>query len=74
MNPIEILMRVRWDSNYKKLSELKIIIRHRGAPNDEKIILGEKITKIQKDGFWYVNNLGEEVFIPAHRIIEVNSI
>ena len=71
MRLIEKLMRAKWDPKYKKLSDFKIVVRHHGAPNDMKIILGKSITKIQKDGFWYINNLGDEIFIPAHRIIEL---
>ncbi|MCD6575775.1 MAG: DUF504 domain-containing protein [Nanoarchaeota archaeon] len=74
MAPIEELMRMKWDPNYKSLKSVKIIVKHRGAPNNEKVIFGENITKIQKDGFWYVNNLGEEVFIPAHRILDVQDV
>lgn len=64
-------MRAKWDPKYKKLSDFKIVIKHRGAPGDKKVISGENITKIQKDGFWYINAIGEEVFIPAHRIIKL---
>ncbi len=71
MRPIEILQRAVWDPNFKKLKNFIIVIKHRGAPGDKREILGERINKIQKDGFWYVNEFDEEIFIPAHRIIEI---
>lgn len=70
-HPIQTLLRARYDPKYLKLSDLIVIIRHRGAPNDRKEIDGERIVSVKKDGFWYENEFGKKIFIPAHRIIEI---
>jgi uncharacterized protein (UPF0248 family) len=69
--PIEILIRAEHDSSFKKLSDFIVVILHRGAPNDEREIDGERIKTVQKDGFWYTNEHNEEIFIPSHRIIKL---
>ncbi len=71
MRPIETLLRARWDSKFKKLENFIVVIRHGGAPDNKREINGSSIVKIQKDGFWYKNRFGEEIFIPAHRIIKL---
>lgn len=62
----DILNKIKWTSNLKKC---EIVILHRGAPNNRKIISGEKITEIKKDRFWYMEK--EEICIPMHRILEI---
>lgn len=69
--PIEILMRAEHDPNFKKLSDFTVVILHRGAPGDRKEIDCARIKSVQKDGFWYINEHDEEIFIPSHRIIEL---
>ena len=69
--PIHKLLRAVHDKDFKNLSEFTIIIKHRGAKNDEKSIEGNEIESVEKSGFWYVNKFGKKVFIPAHRIIRV---
>lgn len=54
------------------LKDCLVLIIHRGAPNDEKLIDGASITQVKKSGFFY-REAGKEVFIPAHRIKEVRS-
>ena len=69
--PINQLLRAMHDPNYKKLKDFVVVVLHRGAPNDRREIDGSLIISVKKDGFWYRNFQGEEVFIPAHRIIEL---
>lgn len=60
------------------LAELTVTIRHRGAPNDERVIAGADVTEIGKFGI----GMGEEPvefcevtedpdFIPFHRFLKV---
>ncbi|MDD5181993.1 MAG: RNA repair domain-containing protein [Candidatus Nanoarchaeia archaeon] len=68
---IDTLLRAVYDENFAKLKDFIVVIRHRGAENDRKEIDGERITKVQKDGFFYLNRHEEKIFIPAHRILEL---
>jgi len=69
-HPIDELLRAFHDPTYKKLEDLKIVIRHRGAPNDEKEIDGRDVIEVRKNFFTYKSE-GEEIYIPAHRIIRI---
>lgn len=60
------LNRLKWTG---KLRDCEIIILHRGAPEDKKIIQGEKVTEVKKSYFLYKNE--REVFIPLHRVLEI---
>lgn len=68
---IDILLRAVYDAKFTKLKDMIVVILHRGAVNDRKEIDGERITKVQKDGFFYLNRYDETIFIPAHRIREL---
>ena len=63
----DILGKLRWSG---ELKECEILIRHRGAPNDELAISGDKITELKKRYFSYQGE-EEEISIPMHRILEV---
>lgn len=63
----DILGRLKWGGTLK---ECEIVIRHRGAPNDELAISGNKVTEIKRSYFSYQGAEGE-VTIPMHRILEV---
>lgn len=54
-------------SDKKGLSDLRIVIRHRGAPKDQKVIPGSKI-EIHRGHFTF-EEAGEETTIPFHRIL-----
>jgi uncharacterized protein (UPF0248 family) len=60
------LSRLKWVGG---LEECEIVILHRGAPGDRKVIPGKKVTEIKKSYFYYRN--GSETCIPLHRILEV---
>jgi uncharacterized protein (UPF0248 family) len=68
---IEMLLRAVYDEKFAKLKDFIVVIRHRGAENDRKEIDGERITKVQKAKFFYLNKHGIEISIPAHRILEL---
>jgi len=65
----KILNKLKWT---KKLKNCEIIILHRGAPGDMKVISGSKVTEVKKSYFMYEDE-GRETFIPLHRVIEVRS-
>jgi len=66
----EELNRLKWMG---KLEECKVLIRHRGAPNDEMMISGSDITEVRKTFFLHLNDTGDEVHIPMHRILKIES-
>ena len=61
------LNRLKWTG---KLDGCEIMVLHRGAENDKKIISGDKITEVRKTYFSYDNGR-EEVTIPFHRVLEI---
>ena len=64
------LGRLKWVGG---LEDCEIVILHRGAPEDRKIISGKDVTEIKKSYFYYKDgkNHGTETRIPMHRILEV---
>lgn len=59
----------------KSLSDLKIVIIHRGAPKDKKTINFAKTeVKIFRDHFEYFSKEeGDFVYIPFHRILQIRA-
>ncbi|MDH5807211.1 MAG: DUF504 domain-containing protein [Candidatus Methanomethylicaceae archaeon] len=57
----DILNKIKWTSG---LEGIEIIIIHRGAPNNEKIIKGEEIKDIAPRAI-----ICENLIIPYHRVI-----
>ena len=64
----EVLNKLKWKGGFEKA---EIIIRHRGAPGNVLLISGNSVTEIKRHHFMYMNERGEETFIPLHRILEV---
>ena len=66
---LQILNKLKWKGGLK---ECKIIIKHRGAPKDEKVVSGSDVIEIKKGHFCYINNITkQEVIIPLHRVLSV---
>lgn len=63
-HPLKILLRSFHDSSFTPLKDFLIYITHRGVENDEKIIGGEDVARVDRTGIY----LNDETFIPAHRI------
>lgn len=61
-----VLNRMKWTG---KLGGCEVVILHRGAPRDRKVIAGTSITEVKKSYFSYSNE--RETTIPMHRILEV---
>ncbi len=53
-----------------KLDRGEIVILHRGAPQEMKVIAGSKVTQVKKSHFYYKEG-NRESFIPLHRILEI---
>jgi len=65
------LNRLKWTG---RLADARVTIRHRGAPNDEMAVSGRDITEVRKTFFLYRNDRdGDEVHIPMHRILKIES-
>lgn len=65
----EELNKLKWTG---KLACCSVVIRHRGAPNDEKLILGRQITETKKTYFLYREEGRDmETHIPMHRVLRV---
>ncbi len=69
MNPRDFLNKLKWHPE-KKLEDAKIIIRHRGAPRDQKTIEGKDIEDLGS-GFMKVKSDFKTVKIPYHRILKI---
>lgn len=64
-----LLNRLKWTD---RLPESEIVIRHRGAPKDQKKIKGDNITEIRKGSFSYMDfDTRKEFHIPMHRVLEI---
>jgi uncharacterized protein (UPF0248 family) len=68
-----VLNRLRWDSN-ENPENYVITYRHRGAPDDMKIVRASNIKNLGKSYFTIqeVNDIDESV-IPFHRILEIRN-
>lgn len=60
-----ILNKIKW-SNDSDFSKVKIWYKHRGAPNDTKIIMGEEIISLGKS---FLET--KTAMIPYHRILKI---
>lgn len=69
--PREFLNQHRW--HHDDLSELVVLVVHRGAPGDQRRVLGEAIADITGDGFTVAadDEAEDVVFIPFHRVLRV---
>lgn len=65
----EVLDKYKWHPDLD-LNDLKIVIEHRGAPDDKKIIEGRKVFELDS-GFMKIKGTYREVKIPYHRIIKI---
>ena len=72
MGPREILNKLKWHPS-KKFEDYEIIILHRGAPKDIKVIPTKLVTNLRKSFFHYKEN-EEEIMIPYHRILKILNI
>ena len=63
----EMLNRIKWSSE-GGLSGYGIVIVHRGAPCDRRVIRGEDVTDIAPRAL-ICSEGGEEVVIPYHRVV-----
>jgi uncharacterized protein (UPF0248 family) len=68
-----VLNRLRWDSN-ENSENYVITYRHRGAPDDVKMVRASSIKNLGKSYFTIqeVNGMDESV-IPFHRILEIRN-
>lgn len=66
----KVLQKAFWQ---KEIGDIEIVILHRGAPGDRKVIAGILVSNVARDGFYYKSG-GRETFIPFHRILEVTDV
>ena len=63
----DTLNRLKWTG---KIHLCEIVILHRGAPGDRKVIGGSKVTQVKKSYFYYKESDTERL-IPLHRVMEI---
>ena len=63
----QTLNRLKWTG---QLKDCEIIIVHRGARGDKKLIKGQEIVEVKRTYFLYSES-GRETFIPNHRVLEI---
>lgn len=69
MPPREILNKLKWSPTFN-FENYEIVIVHRGAPGDVKIIKCRDILQLRR-GFFEVLIEGKKTLIPYHRIKEI---
>ncbi|RLF18708.1 MAG: hypothetical protein DRN06_00740 [Thermoprotei archaeon] len=67
----QVLLKLKWDPRFR-LEDCELLIRHRGAPGDVKLIQGSSIKEIGK-GFFIYEEEGVKVHIPFHRVLEIRT-
>jgi uncharacterized protein (UPF0248 family) len=65
----DALSRLRWKEKLTDWSMVTLTIRHHGAPNDEKRIVGSRITALGASFF----EIDHETQIPYHRILRIDA-
>ena len=63
-----VLGRLLWKG---RLGDTEVVILHRGAPEDRKVVSGSSIVSVRKSCLVYRDNSGRETTIPLHRVLEV---
>jgi uncharacterized protein (UPF0248 family) len=51
------------------LDELRVTVRHRGAPGGERVVYGARIEEVTANGL--VIDGDDETFLPYHRVLRV---
>ncbi|MBI2078873.1 MAG: DUF504 domain-containing protein [Euryarchaeota archaeon] len=64
----DVLARLRWKERLEDWSDVRVVILHRGAPNDEKAVAGSSITGLGASFF----EVDGETQIPYHRIRRIH--
>jgi uncharacterized protein (UPF0248 family) len=67
---IEYLLRSVHDASFIPLKMWIVVVKHYGAPNNERRIKGEKVLKVDRRGFYY-KSIDGETFIPYYRILRL---
>jgi RNA 3'-terminal phosphate cyclase (ATP) len=69
----DILNRARWASG--DLHTLRVVVVHRGAPNDQRVIAGGSILDVQPEGIELAPEEAEaeSVFVPYHRFLAIRA-
>ena len=63
----QTLNKLKWTG---RLEGCEIVILHRGAPDDKKVIKGSQLTEVKR-GYFSFEAGGRETTIPNHRVLEI---
>jgi uncharacterized protein (UPF0248 family) len=72
MLPREILNKLKWSPAFN-FENYEVVIVHRGAPSDVKIVKCKDILELGR-GFFEVLIEGRKTMVPYHRIKEIREI
>lgn len=65
-----ILNTAKWRN--RNLHQLCLVVTHRGAPNDQRSVVGSRIEKIEGEGILVKDpEVGTKAFLPYHRVVEL---
>jgi len=64
----ELLNKLKWTG---KLSGYELVYISRGSPGNEEVLSLDRVTRISRDGFLFLNEDGSETYIPYHRVLEI---
>lgn len=65
----DLLNMLKWKPG-EGLGNYEIVVVHRGAPGDAKVIDGSTVVDVARRALVYLDE-GEETVVPFHRVIEV---
>ena len=64
----DALARLRWKDHVTDWANVEVTLRHYGAPHDEKMVIGSRITNLGTSFF----EIDAETQIPYHRILRID--
>lgn len=74
MNLRDLFNDRKWHTN--DLHQLVVVVRHRGAPGDERAVAGSDIVDVTGTGLLVAADADadppEPVFLPYHRVLRIN--
>ena len=67
-----LLNKIRWHKDYNP-EDYEVLIVHRGAPGNVRVIPASSITEVLSGGFKFRDLNGDEKVIPYHRVLLIRN-
>jgi len=69
----DLLNKILWDKR-ERPEYYEITFIHRGARMNRKTIPCKSVTGVERSWFMYKSEVGEDVLIPFHRVMEIRNV